>query len=445
MNVAKSLDFVISSIAIGQRKLIENLSFQLCPGSIQLLKAPNGTGKSVLLSVLAGYDESIDGIEVSATYSNGIESFRMPLDLKRYRKYARGRIGYLSHRLFEESFAVKFGEEISFITQKYTTIPDEINRSVEYLKEKNDNDLLVENMSKGHRQLLAMADVLSEYENYELFLLDEPSSYLSDENLEIFLLQLSYITRVSTCSFLIASNDERLFNKGFAKISLSNQEKEKKEVRFPVQTPSLPTIHSIAIRIKGNPMGQTGKLPFCFDEEINENESVLVTGANGAGKTTFLNVCAGIMPIKGKIEHYYDNKRIKKRQLFPNYMSFLFQEPLNYEFRNTAEEILCKSGNLKGFHSLDNLYEDVLDYYSIPKTQNPKTLSSGQLRMLWLVSMLGWSGRWILDEPDASLDAKSIELFLGLLNIHLANKGTVIIVTHNKELYRDYHFRTIEL
>ena len=132
MSGTKSLDFVISSIAIGQRKLIENLSFQLCPGSIQLLKAPNGTGKSVLLSVLAGYDESIDGIEVSATCSNGIESFRIPKDLKRYRKYARGRIGYLSHRLFEESFAVKFGEEISFITQKYTTIPDEISKYNQY-------------------------------------------------------------------------------------------------------------------------------------------------------------------------------------------------------------------------------------------------------------------------------------------------------------------------
>lgn len=442
---AKSLDFDISSIAIGQKKLIENLSYQLYPGSIQLLKAPNGTGKSVLLSILAGYDEGIDGLEITATYSIGGESFHIPKDIKLYRKHARQKFGFLSHRLFEESFVVKFGEEISFITQKYIIIPDEINKTIGYLKAHNDEDLLVENMSKGHRQLMAITDVLSEYENFELLLLDEPTSYMSDNNLEIFLQQLLHITRVSACSVLIASNDERLFNKGFSEISISKKEKRKIEVQLPAPVPSLPAIHSISIRIKGNPIGQTGKLPFCFNEIINENESVLVTGNNGTGKTTFLNVCAGLVPIKGKIEYYCGNNRIKRGQLFPNYLSFLFQEPLNYEFRYSVDEILCKLENQGGFPFLDNLYKDILNYYSVLGTQNPKTLSSGQLRMLWIVSMLGWSGRWLLDEPDASFDAKSIELFLDILNIHLANKGTVIIVTHNKELYKDYHFRTIEL
>ncbi|MBO7557516.1 MAG: ATP-binding cassette domain-containing protein [Bacteroidaceae bacterium] len=445
MGEANKLDFVIRSITIGQRKLIENLSFQLYPGSIRLLKAPNGTGKSVLLSILAGFDDNIIDVEVSASYSNGSESFHIPKSIKQYRKYARQRIGYLSHRLFEESLAVKFGEEINFITQKYTKIPDEISKTIEYLKANNDEDLLVENMSKGHRQLLAMADVLSDYENYELILLDEPSSYLSDNNLDVFLQQLKHISQVSTCSFLIASNDERLFNKGFTIISLSNQEKDKKELQLPVSMPLLPAIPGLSIRIQGNPIGQTGKLPLYFDEEIGENESVLVTGSNGTGKTTFLNVCAGLMSIKGKIEFNCGYQKVKRRQLFPNYLSYLFQEPLNYEFRNSVDEILCKMVNPKRMPFLDDLYEDVLDYYSISKTQNPKTLSSGQLRMLWIVSMLGWSRRWILDEPDASLDSKSIKLFLDLLNIHIANKGTVIIVTHNKELYRDYHFRTIEL
>ena len=445
MRKPKSLDFVISSIAVGQRKLIENLSFQLYPGSIQLLKAPNGTGKSVMLSILAGFDDSILDVDISAAYSNGIESFQIPKDIKQYRKHARKKIGYLSHRLFEESLAVKFGEEINFIAQKHTTIPDVINKTVGYLKANNDSDLLVENMSKGHRQLLAIADVLSEYENYELLLLDEPSSYLSNSNLELFLEQLSHITQVSACSILIASNDERLFNKGFNTISISNHEKEKEDIQFPVSTPLLPTTHSVSIRINGKPIGQTGVFPFCFDEEIKEHESVLVTGSNGAGKTTFLNVCAGLLSIKGKIEHYCGDKKLKRRHLFPHYLSYLFQEPLNYEFRNSVDEILCKSENLNRCTYLDQLYEDILKYYSIYKAQNPKTLSSGQLRLLWLVSMLGWSGRWILDEPDASLDTKSTELFLGLLDIHLANNGTVIIVTHNAELYRKYHFRTIEL
>ena len=443
MRESKSIEITIDSISIGNKMLIENLDIRLDPGTIQLLKAPNGTGKSVLMSILAGADEPIDHLSISSTYSNGCESYRIPQDSKPFRKHAKHRIGYLSHRLFEESLAVTFAEEICFITQKYAALPEEIKSAIDYLKAHNEAGLKVENMSKGHRQLMALADVISEYQTQELILLDEPTSYLSDENFQLFLQQLYFITQNSSCRVLIASNDDRLFNKGFAEISLPTR--GKKALPLPLTLPSFPSVNSLSVRVQGTPAGQAGKLPFRFDEQIGEQESVLVTGANGSGKTTFLRVCAGLMPIKGKVEYACGPTVIKKRQLFPEYMSFLFQEPLNYEFRYAVEEILRKPARLSGYHHLDSLYEDILAYYDIPKTQDPKTLSSGQLRMLWLVSMLGWSGRWLLDEPDSSLDARSTDLFLSLLDMHLASGGTVIIVTHNPGLYSRYHFRTIAL
>lgn len=441
---AKSLNIFIQSISIGERKIIENLSLTLNSGSIQLLKAPNGTGKSVLLSILSGWDEDIVSVEIFGKYSNGHQHFNLLKDIKEYRKYARQRIGYLSHKLFEESLGVKFGEEIAFIINRYKTIPAEIQYTIDYLKANNSMDLLVEKMSKGHRQLMAIVDVLSEYENYELILLDEPTSFLNDKNLECFIQQIQFIARLSNCAIILASNDVRLFNQEFPEIVLAHQAREKKDFFFQ-KVPDAIKIDSISIIIKGYPLGQSGKLPFYFNEEIKENESVIVVGANGSGKTTFINVCAGIMRIKGTIEHYCGNQRIKIRQLFPNHLSLLFQEPLNYEFRNSPDEILCQLEKFKDSHFFVRLYDEVLSYYSIPKNQNPKTLSSGQLRILWLISMLGWSGRWILDEPDALLDSNSLELFFHLLNIHIANNGTVIIVTHNQELYKKFNFRTIEL
>jgi len=429
----------IQTISIEGRKIVENLNFELNSGDIRLLKAPNGTGKSVLLSILAGWDEDIISVEISGSYTNKKQHFDFHNDIKKYRKYARQKIGYLSHKLFEESLGVKFGEEMDFIIKKYKTIPDVIHDTIEYLNATNNQDLLVEKVSKGHRQLMALVDVFSDYKNYDLILLDEPTSYLNDSNFECFIQQIKFIAQTSDCAILIASNDIRLFNQDFFQLGLTNQERGKENFNLQ-QLPEL-NLNSVSIKIKGHPLGYSGQLPFYFDEEIKENESIIIVGANGSGKSTFLNVCTGLMRIKGLVEHYCGNQKIKTRQLFPYYLSLLFQEPRNYEFRNKADEILY----LNNKNYFNELYESVLSHYSIPQNQNPKTLSSGQLRILWLISMFGWSGRWILDEPDSSLDEKSLNLFFQLMDIHLANNGTVIIVTHNKELYQKYNFRTIQL
>jgi energy-coupling factor transporter ATP-binding protein EcfA2 len=443
MSESKFSNISIQSISIGGRKIVENLNFKLNSGSIQLLKAHNGTGKSVLLSILAGWDEDISSVEISGSYANKNQYFDFQNDIKKYRQYARKKIGYLSHKLFEESLGVKFGEEMDFIIKKHKITPNIVLDTIEYLRANHNQDLLVEKMSKGHRQLMAIIDVFSDYENYDLILLDEPTSYLNNSNFECFVQQIKFIAQTSNCAILIASNDIRLFTQDFSQLEIPNREREKKDFNL-VQVPEL-NLDSISIKIKGYPLGYSGQLSFYFDEEIKENESVIIVGTNGCGKSTFLNVCAELMQVKGLVEHYCGNRKIKTRQLFPNYLSMLFQEPRSYEFRNSADEIFCLSEDIKDKNYFNELYNSILSQYSIPQNQNPKTLSSGQLRILWLISMLGWSGRWILDEPDASLDEKSLDLFFQLMDIHLANKGTVIIVTHNKELYQKYNFRTIEL
>jgi len=247
---AKSINISIQSISIGERELIDNLFFTLNLGGVSLLKAPNGTGKSVLLSILSGWDENIVSVNIFGTYSNGHQHFDLPKDIREYRKYARRRIGYLSHKIFEESLGVKFGEEIAFIINKYKAIPAEIQNTIDYLRSKNSLNLLVEKMSKGHRQLMAIVDVLSDYENYELILLDEPTSFLNDNNLECFIQQIKLIARLGNCAIILASNDKRLFNQEFSEIVLAHPEREKKDFFFE-KAPDAIKIDSVSIIIKG--------------------------------------------------------------------------------------------------------------------------------------------------------------------------------------------------
>lgn len=443
---SKHSSISLGSVSIGERELISNLKIELDPGDIKLIKAPNGTGKSVLLSVISGWGEEITSLDVKGNLKIGSHLYTLPNDFSQYRNYAKKRIGYLSHKLYEESLGIKFNEEIDFIEKKYNSVPVLIQDSIELLKAKNDKESLVEKMAKGHRQLMALVDVFSDYKNYDLILLDEPTSYLSNSNLESFINQIKFISQTSNCALLIASNDMRLFCHFDNQIIINNNEKKNKEVPklFIRGAPTL-NYRNLSLRIKGNPLGHSGKLPFFFNEEIKSDESVVLYGPNSSGKSTFLNVCAGLMQLKGKLEFYNNKTKIKKRNLYPYFLSVLFQEPHNFEFRETSDEVLIVDEEFKGKEYLQEFYKRFLTYYSIPVNQNPKTLSSGQLRMIWLASMLGWSGRWILDEPDSSLDDASLKLFFYLLDIHLANKGTVIIATHSKELYEKYDFRTIEL
>jgi ABC-type multidrug transport system ATPase subunit len=440
----------IESIDLEKKTLIKEFNFDLCQGEITLLKSPNGSGKSVLLSILAGWDNDIVGLKINGEIRiNKIQGFILHENIKEYRIYARKKVGYISHKLYEESLGVTFGEEIDFIVEKYkNNIPEIIKKPIEYLKDNHERQLLVENMSKGHIQLMALLDVISEFKSYDLLLMDEPSSYLSNFHLELFIELLNFIKFSNKdCSILIATNDLRLLCQDYNCISFKNSNIISSNIFLNnITLPNCFSYNKTSIKVCGKPNVDGKHLPFSFDEDIGENESVLIIGPNGSGKSTFLNICAKLIKIKGKIIHLSNNKKINRNKLFPDFFSVLFQIPHIYEFRNQIDKILTIQ-KFKGESALkfSKMYFNLLKYFVIDIEQQPKTLSSGQLKMLWLVSMYGWSGRWLLDEPDAVLDAESLSFFFKMLDLHLLKGGTVLIATHSKELYKKYNFRIIDL
>ncbi|MCP8939805.1 heme ABC exporter ATP-binding protein CcmA [Alsobacter sp. SYSU M60028] len=161
--------------------------------------------------------------------------------------------------------------------------------------------------------------------------------------------------------------------------------------------------------------------------ELGGGEALALTGRNGAGKSSLLQILAGLLqPAAGRIAvdgtgddltlpelaHYVGHRDALKPALTP-LESLAFWQAMLGEPAMTPDEALDRM-------SLDHAADLPCAY-----------LSAGQRRRLALARLLV-SRRpvWLLDEPTSALDAASQEVFAGLVAAHLASDGLVIAATH---------------
>lgn len=182
---------------------------------------------------------------------------------------------------------------------------------------------------------------------------------------------------------------------------------------------------------------------------IVENEINIIFGDNAVGKTTLLNILNfNNFDYSGDV--YYLGNNIKE-----------FTANEVNQIRNTDFGILNQ--DLKLFDNLsvmDNLkiaaneiyeeefYSDLLKKVNIRPDifeEKVKKLSIGQKQRVAIARcILNGSKVLFFDEPTASLDAKNIEDFLGLID-DLKNSGiTIIIITHDK-IFLDIYDNFVEV
>jgi heme exporter protein A len=165
---------------------------------------------------------------------------------------------------------------------------------------------------------------------------------------------------------------------------------------------------------------------------VDAGQALVVTGANGTGKTTLLRMLAGLSaPTAGEIR--WDGKPVLPFDpTLRASIAFAGHAPaLKDEL--TAEENLTTLVALAGESASDDAILRALDTVALAsrRTLPARVLSQGQRRRIGLarLSLLN-RALWILDEPVTALDAAGTTMLSRLVADHLDRGGMAVAATH---------------
>ena len=160
---------------------------------------------------------------------------------------------------------------------------------------------------------------------------------------------------------------------------------------------------------------------------LNAGDALLVTGANGSGKSSLLRVVAGLLPqAEGTIvwrgQSIADDPDVYRQNL--HYIGHL--DAVKHEL--TVAEML---DYWRALHCFESTAMD--DSFGILALRDKpiRYLSAGQKRRLALSRLtLGHAPLWLLDEPATALDRDGQRILLDCIAKHRAEGGIAIIAAH---------------
>ncbi|MCR9352090.1 ATP-binding cassette domain-containing protein, partial [Vibrio alginolyticus] len=182
-----------------------------------------------------------------------------------------------------------------------------------------------------------------------------------------------------------------------------------------------------------SPEGKQLAGPLSFSLEANK--STALVGPSGAGKTSLVNTILGFMPYQGSLK--INGCELSQLDLatWREAVSWIGQNPMLLH-GSIRDNITLGKHNiqdadvhsvLNDSHAAEFVEMHGLDY---PISDRSGGLSVGQAQRLALARAMLQNGRfWLLDEPTASLDARSEKLVMEGINKY-AYATTNLMITH---------------
>ena len=176
--------------------------------------------------------------------------------------------------------------------------------------------------------------------------------------------------------------------------------------------------------------------------EINKDQITGIYGNSGSGKTTLINSIIGFLkPRDGNIflnniGNKYQNDRHKFISFIPQEIRLMSETisknvslELN-EFKINVDKVKNVLETANALNFVNNLEKNI----NTVLTSNGENLSGGQKQRLVIARALYHNSRvLILDEPFSSLDEKSEEYLMKILN-KIKKDKIIIIITHKKNI-----------
>ncbi|MGF1712283.1 cysteine/glutathione ABC transporter permease/ATP-binding protein CydD [Vibrio kagoshimensis] len=177
-----------------------------------------------------------------------------------------------------------------------------------------------------------------------------------------------------------------------------------------------------------------GPISFILDPQ----QSTALVGPSGAGKTSLINAILGFMPYEGSLKINGIELRELDLASWRKQISWVGQNPLLLHGTIRDNVTLGKQEisesdihqALSQSHADEFVNQHGLEYMISDRSGG---LSVGQSQRLALARAMIQNGQfWLLDEPTASLDARSEQLVMQGINSNIDDK-TALLVTHQLE------------
>ena len=452
------------SKSYGPKVLFEKIGFNINEGDKIALIAPNGTGKTSLMRILAGKDKSDSGGKIMFLKDIKIAFLEQdyPFDPEK--------------TIFEQvmTSSVEFTKDLD---QEH--LWEYEHRVVKFLTNFNLNnpDQKMKELSGGEVKRVALTQMLAS--EAEFFIMDEPTNHLDIDAIEFL---EGYLSR-SRCTLLMVTHDRYFLDRvcntvmemdhGAIYTYKGNYQNflEKREERITNYNAETDKVRNILRRelewIRSTPCARTGKARYrinafydlkdrasqvytqkqvnmdpikgstrlgtkiinckdlsfyygkdCYLDNFTYNfqryEKVGIVGRNGAGKSTFLNILTGRLfeddpgVLTGTIERGESLK-----------IGYYHQSGMSFNPDDTVLDIVNDTWLLNRF-----LFPHEMLNNKIEK------LSGGEKRRLYLLTILMQQPNLlILDEPTNDLDIVT----LNILEEYLKEfNGSLIIVSHDR-------------
>lgn len=183
---------------------------------------------------------------------------------------------------------------------------------------------------------------------------------------------------------------------------------------------------------------------------VKRNESVGIIGRNGAGKSTFLKILVGLLPVyKGNIEIAGFTLEKKNYGEIRRRLGYVFQDSESQLFMNTVREDVSFGPRNYGFPE-EEVKKNVVEALRKTHTEHLADrhvyrLSGGEKKLAAIAGILALQqdeGIILMDEPSVSLDPENRE---NLIQVIKELKGAKLLASHDLDFIYDTCERTIVL
>ncbi|HZT64410.1 MAG TPA: heme ABC exporter ATP-binding protein CcmA [Acidimicrobiales bacterium] len=197
-----------------------------------------------------------------------------------------------------------------------------------------------------------------------------------------------------------------------------------------------------------NVVALSGRFPVLAGADLfaEPGDVVLLRGANGAGKTSILRVCAGLLPVASGEALVLGEDVCRDRRTVRRRVGMLGHANGLYDDLSVADNVRFAVRAAGGRSAAADAAMERLGLTGRLRDLSVGRLSAGQRRRVALAALVARRPElWLLDEPHAGLDEDGRRLVDALVLEAVAGGATVLVAAHGPAWLEDLPVRSVEV